>query len=141
MPTEERARALCIGHQTGGVAGAADIFDNLEIAARDFFDRRNHLAHTAPRAGAQIDRLEPCRVLRQQMRHRGHMPRGQIGDVDIIADAGAIGRVVIRAVDPDLRARALRRLDHQWDQMGLGIVPLAAAALGIGPRGAMACNP
>jgi hypothetical protein len=49
---------------------------------------------------------------------REQMGGGKVGDVDIVANAGAVGRVIVGAVDFDMAALAGRRLDRDLDQMG-----------------------
>ena len=48
-------------------------------------------------AGAEIENL--AAGVRLGIAERAQMPLGQIDDVDIIADAGAVGRVVVIAED------------------------------------------
>ena len=60
------------------------------------------------------------------------MGGGEVADMDIVAHAGAVGRVVIGAVDGDMAALADRRLDRDLDQMGGAGGRLARAALRIG---------
>ena len=63
------------------------------------------------------------------------MRRRQIAHMDIVADAGPVGRGVVVAEDGDVRARAGRGLQHQRDQVCLGVVLLARLARCVGARG------
>ena len=60
------------------------------------------------------------------------MRRGQVADVDIIADAGPVGGRIIGAVDRDMVALADRRLDRDLDQVRRALADLPRAALRIG---------
>ena len=51
---------------------------------------------------------------------------GQVGDVDVVADAGAVGGGVVVAVDPDRLAPAQGHVENQRNQVRLGLVRLAA---------------
>src|SRR5690606_8669868 len=57
---------------------------------------------------------------------------GQVGDVDVVADAGAVGGGVVVAVDGDGRAAALGDLEDEGDEVGLGLVRCAVGAVGAG---------
>ena len=60
---------------------------------------------------------------------------GQVGDVDVVAHAGAVAGRVVGAVERKRGAQARRRLERDGDQVGLGLVTLAEVALGIGAAG------
>ena len=60
------------------------------------------------------------------------MRSGKVADVDIVADAGAVGRLVIGAVDRDMVALADRRLGRDLDQVGRALADLPGAALRVG---------
>src|SRR5258708_9347897 len=74
------------------VTGAArhDIIRNTLSTRR--FEGANHFKHTASGAGTQIDR-KTFRAVEQFK--RGHMSGGQVHHMDVIADAGPGGRVVV----------------------------------------------
>lgn len=54
---------------------------------------------------------------------------GQIKHVDIVAHCRSIARVVVIAEDREVRPLTQGNLDRNWDGVGLGLVPLAAANL------------
>ena len=56
----------------------------------------------------------------------------QIGDVNVIANAGTIRRRVISAIDLELGAKPEHRLDGDLDQVGCLLTRLSGTALGIG---------
>ena len=63
------------------------------------------------------------------------MRLGQIGDVDVVAHRGAVGRRVVGAEDRERSPAAVRRLDRQRDEVRLRGVVLADFAVGIGAGG------
>src|SRR5262249_25160750 len=63
------------------------------------------------------------------------MRLGQVIDVYVIADAGAVRRRVVGAEDFDGRALAHRGLNHQRDQVRLGVVVLADGTVRAGAGG------
>ena len=60
------------------------------------------------------------------------MRLAEVLDVDVVADRGAVRRVVVVAEDADLRPPARRRRQHERDEVRLGVVRLAAARGGAG---------
>ncbi|MCY1307524.1 hypothetical protein D9M70_574530 [compost metagenome] len=60
---------------------------------------------------------------------------GQIKHVDVVAHAGAVARVVVRAEDLEALPAAKGSVDRKRDRVRLGLVPLADAAFRIGARG------
>ena len=58
----------------------------------------------------------------------------EVADVDVVADAGAVGRRVIGAVDVDLRPQPERGLDRDLDQVRRVARRLAGAQVRVGAR-------
>jgi hypothetical protein len=56
----------------------------------------------------------------------------QIGNMDVIADAGAVVRRIILAEDFNMRAFPRRDIENQRDQVRFRIVILAQMAIGMG---------
>ncbi len=71
--------------------------------ARGALDRVDHFEHRIAVAIAAIERRAGAAVA--QVIQRGAMGAGQIGDVDVVADAGAVGRRIVGAEDLQLRAQ------------------------------------
>ena len=70
----------------------------------------------------------------QQACQGENMSVGKIADMDIIAHAGTVGRVVIGAEDRHVISLAQRSLDRNFDQMRCTCGRLARSALRIGTR-------
>ena len=71
----------------------------------------------------------------EQQLQRQHMRRRQIGDVDIVADRGTVGGVVIIAEHGEIRHMPLQGHHRARDQMGFDLAQLADAAGRIGAAG------
>src|SRR5204862_6593464 len=95
----------------------------------DPLDRGNHLPYRASLSCAEVHRavLSP----RAQIAERAYVSVAQIGDMDVIADRGAVGRRIIAAVDLDRLAGAERGAQYPRDQVGFRVVILADLAFGI----------
>ena len=100
----------------------------------DVLGRLDHLAHAEPAAAAEIadDRRIRSIVARRGRFERAEMGVGEVRDVDVVADAGAVGRRVVVAVQRQLAPGAGGRGEDVRDQMGLGVVVLAEALGGAG---------
>ena len=61
-----------------------------------------------------------------QLAQRQQVGPAQVVDVDVVADAGPVGRLVVGSVDLDVGALAHRRLDGQRNQVRLRAMILAA---------------
>ena len=70
-----------------------------------------------------------------QMIQRQQMRLGQVGDVDVVAHAGAVRRRIVGAEHLQRRPAAERGVDRQRDQVRLRLVILAEPAGGIGAGG------
>ena len=94
-----------VAHQPRRIAGAPRALDGLELASDHALADRDHLTHRISVFASEVVSLEtaagPVGLPREQPLHRGAVRRGQIPDMDIIADRGAIRRRIIRAVDLD----------------------------------------
>ena len=69
------------------------------------------------------------------MLQRQDVRGGEIIDMDVVADGGAVGCGIIAAEDGELRAPAKRRIDEKRQRMGLGRMAFADTRLWIGPGG------
>ena len=63
---------------------------------------------------------------------REHMSVGQVTDVDVIADGGAVGGVVVIAENEDLVAMSKCYLQYKRNEVGFHLAVLANAAVGTG---------
>ena len=95
----------------GGLAHQP-LADGTQLA--DPVDRVEHFEHGKAAAVAAVHDVASLRVGDQQVEHVD-MGGGEVADMDIVADAGAVGRGVIGAVDGDRLALADRRLDGMVD--------------------------
>ena len=101
-------------------------FRNPEIAQKLNAESNKALA------GEMREKLEPQGILLTPGSiddfvrfQREDMGAGEVGDVDIVADAGSIGRLVIRPEDFQRRASPVSRHQCQRDQMGFHRMCLA----------------
>src|ERR1039458_7829562 len=89
----------------------------------DVARRVNHLANAESLSVSQVQNQAALllqRVQGQQMRI------GEVGDVNVVADAGSVRRGVVLAIDADGLAPAQRNIKHQWDEVRLRLMRLAA---------------
>ena len=63
-----------------------------------------------------------------------NMRRGQVVDMDVVANTGAVAGLVIGSIDLQ-RAPAQGRIDGPRNEVGLGVVVLTDFAVGVGPCG------
>src|SRR6266480_4751669 len=73
----------------GGIARAAWFFEGGDLFASDFFAHADDFAHRVAVAVAQV--VEALRAGCQGE----YVSLGEIHDVDVIADAGAVGRRIV----------------------------------------------
>ena len=103
LPAQFADRLVRGGHQPGRVAGAARLLDGRNRLAGHLLAHLDDLAHGVAVAVAQVVEALPARRQAEDVR------LGQVEDVDVIADAGAVGRRIIRAVNLAVRLLAQRR--------------------------------
>ena len=117
------------GYQDGGIAGAAGGNFARNFAAGDFFGgiedfeygKAAAVAYVEGFAGNRFDRFEGAEV-----------GIGDIEDVDVIADAGAVGGGVVRAENFDLRNNAQGSVENFRNEMGFDAMAFTALGGGTG---------
>ena len=119
------------GNKAGGIAGAAWGEAVRHRAAADALHALDHLQHRMPGGGAEV--VGDAGVV--QPFQRREVGGGEVRHVDVVADAGAVRRVVVGAKHRQFGAAAEHGVDGQRDQVGFRRVVLAQAALGVGAGG------
>ena len=97
-----------------------------DCLARHLFEQCDHFADAVAAADADVVRQAGSRP---DLLQREDVRGGQVIDVDVVADAGAVGRRVVGAEDLDVRALAERGLEDERDQVRFGVVVLADGAV------------
>ncbi len=96
-------------------------------------DRADDVEHRRAHAGAYVD-LDR-RAAGAEVLQRLQVRIGEVVDVDVVADAGAVGRVVVGAEHPETVAVEEGCLHRQRDQVDTEVPVLADAAIGAGAGG------
>jgi len=104
LPTQHSFSFFVVGHQARGIARAAILHECFYFFAGDFARRLNHFQDAVAAAGAEIQKIGWASL--PQMLQRAVMGVGQIGDVNVIADGGSVGRRIGTAKYGNLRALA-----------------------------------
>lgn len=123
LPAEHAVKLVLAGDQDGGIAGAARREFARNFAAGDFFggveDFENGkaaaVADVEGLAGDGFDGIESTDV-----------GIGDVENVDVIADASAIGRGVIGTEDFEMRNGAEGGVENFWNEVGLDAMGFAA---------------
>ena len=131
LPAERRPRLPAVGDDLRRIARAPRRHLDLEVDAGGALDRFDHFEDREAVAVAAIERqrLAAGTQVTQRIGMRAH----EIGDVDVVADAGAVRRRIVGAENLQLRAQTERRLDGDLDQMRGILARLPAAAAGSAP--------
>src|ERR1041385_6001341 len=111
FPTQFFEGAFSRSDQTRGIAGTARFFDRRNFLLRNFFAHVDYLPHRISRAIAEIVEALFSRLKRKDVGLR------KIDDVYVIANAGAVVRWIIGAVNFALLGLAKRNLEHVRNQM------------------------
>src|SRR5256884_635284 len=132
LPAKLPADALGAGYERRRVSGAARLLAHLEGLARHPLDAGENLPHavTVSVADVKRGRAAPRAQVLEGVEVRGR----QILDVNVVADARAIGRRIVGAEDRDLGSLADRRLAGDLDEQRRIRGRLADAAAGIRAR-------
>jgi hypothetical protein len=123
FPAERPAELFLAGHENGGVAGAARGESAGNFAAGDFFGgakdfedgEASAVAHIEGFAGNRFDRFEDPEV-----------GIGNVQDVDVVANAGAVGSGVVGAENIEIRNEAEGGFKNIGDEVSLDAVGFAA---------------
>ena len=105
-PAQVRADAVARGDQLRRVAGPALADHDRHRVAGDLADGVHDLLHREAGAVAQV--VDPV-LARRRGRQGQQVGVGEVGDVDVVADAGAVGRRVVLAEDRHRLPLARRR--------------------------------
>src|SRR4029434_2956549 len=114
------------GNEACGVARTPCFFNNADGLPGDAFARSDDFAHA--RAAASTDIVE--RTLRHT--EREHVRLSEIDDVDVIADARAVRRLIVGAVNLDVFLLAKRDLEDVGDEVRLNAMIFAETLGGAG---------
>lgn len=120
FPAEDFPGLLGIGNQAGRVAFAARTVADGDFPAGDFFSRFQDFPDGKPQAGSQIEAFRGAAL--HQVVHRSQVGVRQVVDVDVVADAGAVRRIVIRAEDFDVFLFPGQREQDVGDEVGFRVV-------------------
>ena len=121
------------GDQAGGVAGAARSEAVRHRVAADAGNAVDHFQYRITGGGAEI--IGDAFVVEPDQ--GGAMVGGELGDTDRVADAGAVGGVVVGPEDGEFRGAAEHGVDGQRHQVVFRAVVLADAAGGDGDGGVL----
>jgi len=117
------------GYEAGGVAFAAglDLYgDGVAGDAAGGFD------DLLDGEAAAVAEVEDHPVARGEGVEGEDVGVGEVGYVDVVADAGAVGGGIVFAEDEDLFAAAEGNVEDEGDDVGFGLVGLAAVGEGSG---------
>src|SRR5262245_39786870 len=128
-PSESGLDLRRVGDKGRGIARAARHYAPGHGLTDHRLARLDHLHNGVTRSGAEVVDLRGALVGRADGPPVGV---GEVAGVDVVADAGAVGRRVVGAEDVDVGPLAQRYLEHKRDQVGLGAVVLAVRAVGLG---------
>src|SRR5512140_2286376 len=102
LPAELPRDPLRAGDQHGGVAGAARAEADGDLTPADVAGDVDDLLDAVP-AAAAAQVVRAAGVTLDQRLQRDQVRAGEVAHVDVVADAGSVGRGVVGAEDRDLR--------------------------------------
>src|ERR1035441_4715750 len=126
LPTQFMHRPVRGGHQPGRVTGPAGLLDGWNGLTGYLLAGADDFPHRIAVAVAEVVEAAPAWGEAEEMRLR------QVEDVDVIANAGAVGRGIIRAVNFAVRLLSEGHLEHVGDEMRLRAVMLPEGFAGAG---------
>lgn len=133
LPIEFGHGLGAVGVEGRRVAGAALADGVGDFEAGDLLDGADDVEDAGGLTGAEV--VEEALAAGGEFVKDGDMGSGEVIDMDVVAQAGAVGGGVIVAEDGEFGAQALGGPNGQRDQMGLGVMCLADAAVGGGTCG------
>ena len=111
LPAEFAFGFIGGGDESGRVAGAAGLFDGGDFLAGNFLARGDDFAHGVAVAITEVVETGLAR------RETKHVRLREIGYMDVVADARAVRRGIIRAENLDVRFLAERDGEDVGDEM------------------------
>ena len=133
FPSEFISNPAGIGDKYRRVAGTSSFCPGRNRMAGDLPRGLDDLADRITAAVAQIIGRIASAI--EQGLQRQQVRPGEVGDMDIVAQAGTVRRGVILAEYPDRFPLARGHLEHQGNQVGFGPVAFSDVAVGVGARG------
>ncbi len=126
-PTDRPLRQSIVGDQGWRVAIATRPVLNIKIPAYDLLDGRKQLLHCRAMAGSEIQGVAGSVV--QKVLDRAGMRIGKIENVDEVAHAGSIARVVVRTQNLKMWSAAQSGLDRNRNGVSFRRMPFADSSL------------
>ena len=133
LPTQHALGARAVGDETRGVAGTTRAFFYFNRLAGNAARGVDDLLHREAVAVAQVEGVAVAAG--GEFFQRQQVGLAQVHDVDVVADAGAVGSVVVAAEDGDVGAAPGCGLQHQRDEVGFRFVAFAEFAFRVGAGG------
>ena len=128
LPTQLLDCLFGTGDEDSRIAGAAWVEFGWNGVACDAAGRFNDFANAESMPVAEVVDEASVRGDIGVERFEGEeVGVGEVGDVDVIADAGAVGGGVVVAVDADRLAATQGDIQDERDEVGFGLVIFAAA--------------
>ena len=118
VPAQHLAGKRVAGDEARRIAWAAFSALDRHRPAGDLFDGRDQFLDGRAVAGAEVDGDRLATL--QQIIYGAHMGIGEIVDVDVVADAGAVAGVVVLAEDREEFAAPECGFDRKRDGVGFG---------------------
>lgn len=123
FPAEHAVKFVLAGHEHGRIAGAARGDFARYFATGDFFGGVDQFEDGKTAAVADVESFSGDRFNRFE---RADVRVGDIQDVNVVADAGAVGRGVIRAENFDVGNEAHGGVENLRDEVGFDTMSFAA---------------
>ena len=132
-PADCAAGQGIVGNQSGRVALAAGPVFDFEASADDPLDGIEHFLHGGAVSGPKVQGV--AGAVLQEMLDRARVRVGKVEDVDEIANAGAIPRIIVRAENLKMRPAAQRCIHRDRDGVRFRRVPFANSAFRVSSSG------
>ena len=133
FPAEDGFGFGGVADEFGGVAGAAGAVADGDGFAGDFFGGGDDFFDGEAAAGAEVDGGAFAAVA--EVGECEGVGGGEVVDVDVVADAGAVGGGVVGAEDGDGVDVAPDGHEDAGDKVGFGVVVFADAAVEVAAAG------
>src|SRR5262252_2716910 len=133
LPSKDLLGAGRIRNKSGRIAMAARHDPAPHAATTDLFDHLYDLVHGMTASGAEIE-FQRMSALFEKLK-RAHVGVGQVVHMDIVSNAGSVGRGIVSTEDLEFAAFRFGRGEREGNQMGFRIMKFADLAALIRARG------